>query len=174
MASRLRQVRYVKGLSETTACEVEEEWKRGGEFRSLFDFLERTCLKREAMENLIACGAFDCFGLERRELLWQLGLIYRSDGRSTSERQLALPLPTQQDMVALAPMSDWERMVWAHHHVHQARLVLQNQEDEALGGDRFRVGVALDQRGGAALGRGAQRLLEDRGQAPLLFRRQLT
>ncbi len=104
-------LRYVKGLSETTACEVEEEWKRGGEFRSLFDFLERTCLKREAMENLIACGAFDCFGLERRELLWQLGLIYRSDGRSTSERQLALPLPTQQDMVALAPMSDWERMV---------------------------------------------------------------
>lgn len=30
-----------------------------GEFRSLFDFLERTRLKWEPIENLIACGAFD-------------------------------------------------------------------------------------------------------------------
>jgi error-prone DNA polymerase len=102
-------LRYVKGLSEATAREVEER-RHDGEFRSLFDFLERTRLKREAIENLIACGAFDGFGLERRELLWQLGLIYRSDGRNTAERQLALALPTEQDMVALTPMTDWDRM----------------------------------------------------------------
>lgn len=104
-------LRYVKGLSETTAREVEEERDRGGEFRSLFDLLERTRLKREAIENLIACGAFDGFGLERRELLWQLGLLYRSDGRNGRQRQLALPFPTEQDMVQLAPMTDWDRMV---------------------------------------------------------------
>jgi error-prone DNA polymerase len=103
-------VRYVKGLSEATAREVEER-RSDNEFRSLFDFLERTRLKREPIENLIACGAFDAFGLERRELLWQLGLIYRSDGRNAAERQLALALPTQQDMVALTPMTDWDRMV---------------------------------------------------------------
>ncbi|MDI6857237.1 MAG: DNA polymerase III subunit alpha [Dehalococcoidia bacterium] len=103
-------LRYVKGLSETTAREVEEERDRDGEFRSLFDFLERTRLKREAVENLIACGAFDSFGLERRELLWQLGLLYRSDGRNGHERQLTLPLPTGQDMVELKPMTDWDRM----------------------------------------------------------------
>jgi error-prone DNA polymerase len=63
------------------------------------------------MENLIACGAFDGWGLERRELLWQLGLIYRSDGRNAVERQLALPLPTEQDMVVGLPaMTDWDRM----------------------------------------------------------------
>jgi error-prone DNA polymerase len=76
----------------------------------LFDFLERTHVKREAVENLIACGAFDAFGLERRELLWQLGLIYRSEGRNTEQRQLALALPTGQDMVPLRPMTDWDRM----------------------------------------------------------------
>ena len=103
-------LRYVRGLSEATAREVEEERRRNGPHRSLFDFLERTRLKREVIENLVACGAFDDFGLERRELLWQLGLIYRSDGRNAAERQLALPLPTEQDMVALTPMTDWDRM----------------------------------------------------------------
>ncbi len=104
-------LRYVKGLSEVMAREVDEERRRGDEFRSLFDFLERTRLKREAVENLIACGAFDSFGLERRELLWQLGLLYRSEGRNRRDRQLALPLPTEQDMVELRPMTDWDRMV---------------------------------------------------------------
>ncbi len=104
-------LRYVKGLSEATARAVEEERQRAGEFRSLFDFLERTRLKREPVENLIACGAFDGFGLERRELLWQLGLLYRPGGRDAAGRQLALPLPTEQDMVDLRPMTNWDRMV---------------------------------------------------------------
>jgi error-prone DNA polymerase len=104
-------LRYVKGLSETTARDVEEERERAGPFQSIFDFLERTRLKRGPIENLITCGAFDGFGRERRELLWQLGLLYRSDGRDASERQLALALPTGQDMVDLPAMSDWDRMV---------------------------------------------------------------
>ncbi len=109
-------LRYVKSLSEQTAREVEEERERDGPFRSLFDFLERTRVKREAVENLVACGAFDSWGLERRELLWQLGLLYRSDGRNAVERQLALPLPTEQDMpyspsgIELPAMTDWDRM----------------------------------------------------------------
>jgi len=103
-------LRYVAGLSEVTAREVEEQRESSGPFHSLFDFLERTRLKREPIENLIVCGAFDGFGLERREFLWQLGLIYRSDGRNAVDRQLALPLPTEQDMVALPPMSDWNHM----------------------------------------------------------------
>src|SRR5437867_2301144 len=104
-------LRYVRGLSEKKgAKEIEDERKRGGPFRSLFDFIERTRVKREVIENLIACGAFDCFGLERRELVWQLGLVYRSEGRNTEQRQLALALPTEQDMVQLQPMSDWDKM----------------------------------------------------------------
>jgi error-prone DNA polymerase len=67
------------------------------------------------VENLIACGCFDSFGLERRELLWQLGLVYRSEGRNLKQRQLAMPLPTIQDMpegagFALKPMTEWDRM----------------------------------------------------------------
>ena len=104
-------LRYVRGLSEKKgAKEIEDERRRGGDFHSLFDFVERTKLKREVIENLIACGAFDSFGLERRELLWQLGLVYRSEGRNAEQKQLALPLPVEQDMVQLKPMSDWDRM----------------------------------------------------------------
>ncbi len=105
-------LRYVRGLSEKKgAKEIQDERRRSGEFRSLFDFLERSRLKREQVENLIACGAFDGFGLERRQLLWQLGLVYHPEGRNAREqRQLALAMPTKQDMVALAPMSEWERM----------------------------------------------------------------
>jgi len=104
-------LRYVRGLSERTAPELEMARRETGDFRSLFDFLERTRAKREAVENLIACGAFDEFGLERRELLWQLGLVYRPEGRNAAQqRQLALPLPTEQDMVRLTPMTEWERM----------------------------------------------------------------
>jgi error-prone DNA polymerase len=103
-------LRYVRGLSRETALQVEAERKANGPFRSLFDFLERTHLKREVVENLITCGAFDSFGMERRELLWQLGLLYRSEGREAKERQLALALPVEQDMVPLRPMTDWDRM----------------------------------------------------------------
>jgi len=103
-------MRYIRGLSRETAQPVEVERRENGEYRSMFDFLERTHLKREPVENLIACGAFDAFGLERRELLWQLGLLYRPEGRSATQRQLALALPTDQDMVPLRPMSDWDRM----------------------------------------------------------------
>jgi len=104
-------LRYVRGLSEKKgAREIQDERQGRGDFRSLFDFVERTRLKRETIERLIACGAFDDLGLERRELIWQLGLVYRSEGRNAEQRQLALPLPTEQDMIRLNPMSDWDKM----------------------------------------------------------------
>lgn len=109
-------LRYVRGLSlGRVATEIEEARTIDGEFRSLFDLLERTRLKREHIENLIVCGALDSLGLERRELLWQLGLLYRSEGRERTVRQLALPLPTEQDMPAgagfeLRLVNEWERM----------------------------------------------------------------
>ena len=62
-------------------------------------------LHQVAIENLIQVGAFDAFGLNRRELLWQTGLLYRPPNA-----QLTLPLPIEQDTVPLSDMSTWERM----------------------------------------------------------------
>ncbi|MBF6600406.1 MAG: DNA polymerase III subunit alpha [Dehalococcoidia bacterium] len=62
-------------------------------------------VSEEAIENLIQTGAFDAFGLNRREMLWQLGLLYRPP-----HVQLTLPLPIAQDSVRLEDMTTWEQM----------------------------------------------------------------
>ncbi len=105
---------YVRGVGEAGGRRVDEERIAAGPFRSLFDFMQRTGLSREATTNLIRIGAFDGFGLNRRELIWQLGLL--ADGLQRAvldrprERQLRLALPTAQDEVALADFSDYQRM----------------------------------------------------------------
>jgi error-prone DNA polymerase len=101
---------YVATVGEKGGREIERLHGEGGPFRSLFDFVERTQLKQAAIERLITCGAFDEFGLPQRELLWQLGLIYRSEGRNGVQRQAALPLPVEQDMIKLPRLSLWQHM----------------------------------------------------------------
>ncbi|MHB1159175.1 MAG: DNA polymerase III subunit alpha [Chloroflexota bacterium] len=65
---------YVHSLGEAALRRLEEE-QQHGPFRSLREFLHRTRLSREAVENLIAVGALDCFGHPRREMLWDTGSV---------------------------------------------------------------------------------------------------
>ncbi len=87
---------YVKGIAEDTAKTIIAERDRGGAFRSLADFARRSDLAREAAENLISVGAFDAFGLVRRELLWQLGLLIRPTTH-------AEPAPVRMEAVVSGP-----------------------------------------------------------------------
>jgi error-prone DNA polymerase len=96
---------YVQDIGQEAARALEEERRQNGDFRSLSDFVRRVRLKREPIENLISAGAFDEFGLNRRELQWQLGLLYRP-----SNGQFDLALPVEQDMVSLLELTEWERM----------------------------------------------------------------
>ena len=113
---------YVKGVGEAGATRIEAERKRGGEYRSLFDFVQRTGLKEEAASSLIQIGAFDAFGLNRRELIWQLGLFaggfQQPELRRTRDRQMRLDLPTVQDEVALADFDAFERMAADYAVLH--------------------------------------------------------
>ena len=57
-----------RGLIQTIAAKRQA----GGSFRSLEDFLRRMDegeLNKRVVENLIKCGAMDCFGLRRSQLL---------------------------------------------------------------------------------------------------------
>ncbi|MBI2755169.1 MAG: hypothetical protein HYX52_00500 [Chloroflexi bacterium] len=65
----------MKGISLDLARAIVGERERGGPYCSLADLLRRTGLPRQAAERLIAVGALSEFGLGRRELLWQLGLL---------------------------------------------------------------------------------------------------
>ncbi|MHB8618969.1 MAG: DNA polymerase III subunit alpha [Chloroflexota bacterium] len=96
----------VKGIRLETARAIAAERDAHGSFASLFLFSQRTGCARDQIENLIMVGAFDELGLERRDLLWQLGLFFRPRPRS----QPQLDLPLDQDMVRLRPLTDWERL----------------------------------------------------------------
>ena len=107
----------VRGIGKDLAQAIVAERNANGVYRSLPDLLRRTGMPRAAAEHLITVGALAEFGLGRRELQWQLGLLI---GETTSRervnpklrhRQLSLELPTHQDMVQLPDMTDWERMV---------------------------------------------------------------
>src|SRR5262249_45746099 len=115
----------VRGVSVALAGAVVAEREANGPYRALGDLLRRTGLLRRpglprpVAQNLAAVGALSAFGLSRRELLWQLGLLLptpsaaqpvaaadaAADGRP---RQAPLRLPTAQDMAALPEMTDWE------------------------------------------------------------------
>ncbi|MYB42016.1 MAG: hypothetical protein F4X76_07500 [Chloroflexi bacterium] len=109
---------YVRGLGEAWAERIEGERERAGEYRSLFGFVQRTGLGRQPAARLIQVGAFDGFGLQRRELLWQLGLftggavagVAGAPSVEAAGRQLRLELPTAQDMVTLPDFGPYERM----------------------------------------------------------------
>jgi error-prone DNA polymerase len=107
-------VGYVRSVGEAAAERIEYEHDLGGDFLSLFDFVQRTGISREATQNLIRVGAFDDFGLNRRELIWQLGLFWGDMHQSKlsvkQDRQLRMPLATSQDQVQLAEFSDYQRM----------------------------------------------------------------
>jgi error-prone DNA polymerase len=95
----------VFGLGETTAKAIEEAQNSQGIFKSIGDFLERTGVLEEVALNLVDAGAFDSLVTNRRNANWEIGLRYRP-----VNRQLALPLPVEQDMVELEAPDDWDRM----------------------------------------------------------------
>ena len=78
---------------------------REGPFASIGDFMERTGLLQEPLNNLADAGAFDSLVEDRRTGRWEIGLRYRP-----VNSQLALPMPITQDMVELPELTPWERM----------------------------------------------------------------
>ena len=96
---------YVRGIGEKAAQTVEEERGRNGPYGSVWGLMNRTRLPQTAVENLASVGAFESLIANRREPMWEAGLVIRPrDG------QMSLPLPIEQDMVELSDMTPWERM----------------------------------------------------------------
>ena len=105
---------YVNGIGEDDALAVVEERERGGAFTSVRELAQRTQLSEHGLETLIVAGACDCFELPRRQLLWQLGLVPRSQtvpGSAGEEKQLALPLDPTAETPDLPEPTVWERML---------------------------------------------------------------
>jgi error-prone DNA polymerase len=97
--------RQVMGLGESAAKSVETGKAKGGDFKSIGDFMERTGVLEAAALNLAAAGAFDSLEPNRRKVKWEIGIRYRP-----VNSQLFLPLPVDQDMLNLDAPNQWERM----------------------------------------------------------------
>ncbi|RME92919.1 MAG: DNA polymerase III subunit alpha, partial [Bacteroidetes bacterium] len=68
---------HIKGFRQQDAATIVAERRRGGNYRSLADFLTRTRLGIEALEQLIVLQAFRFTGQPKQELLIQARLLHR-------------------------------------------------------------------------------------------------
>ncbi|MGE4283624.1 MAG: DNA polymerase III subunit alpha [Clostridia bacterium] len=62
----------VKNVGRNVTIAITEERNRTGIFKNFRDFCERMCdrdLNKRLVESLIKCGAFDCFGVYRSQLI---------------------------------------------------------------------------------------------------------
>jgi error-prone DNA polymerase len=105
---------YVQGVSEDDAKALVEVRAAGGPFVDVVQLAQRAPLSQEQLETLVASGACDCFGGSRRALLWELGLVPRSEsvpGSRGTEQQLALPFDPTVETPELREHTEWERML---------------------------------------------------------------
>jgi error-prone DNA polymerase len=107
-------LKYVQGVGEDDATIVDEERARNGAYISIRDLAQRVSLSAAELTALVESGACDAFGLKRRELVWQLGLVPRAQtvpGSGGEEKQLALPLEPTVATPELPDPTVWERML---------------------------------------------------------------
>lgn len=126
----------IKGVGKNHATALYTEREENGPFHSLSDVIRRARPSERVVESLILAGALDGFGLNRRELLWQLGLLLPQRGHQNIQRteegprvvgyQPTLALPVEQDQIALPEASKWERMS------HSYRLLALSVESHPI------------------------------------------
>ena len=70
-------LKYVQGVGEDDAEAVVGERDTNGPYTSIRALSQRAPISKDELSALVESGACDSFGLKRRELLWQLGLVPR-------------------------------------------------------------------------------------------------
>lgn len=91
----------VKGVAD--AAHAIEDERRAGPFSSIADVAERTGAGVRVLEALSTAGAFETFGLDRRQSLWTAGALARSGpqtlpGTAPAAEPPALPLMSGFDV----------------------------------------------------------------------------
>jgi error-prone DNA polymerase len=149
---------YVASIGEDYAKRLVEERIRGGPFEGAVSLAQRTSLSQDGLESLIASGACDSLGHSRRAMLWELGLVPRSEnvpGSGGEERQLALPLDPTAETPDLPRPTEWEQMLASYRRTslsvgtHPMELLrphlpatVLSSHDLCQAPDRSRVAVA--------------------------------
>jgi error-prone DNA polymerase len=105
---------YIKTIAEDEAKDVVAARDADGAFTGVRDLAHPTQQHPDRLVALIESGACDGWGKKRRSLLWELGLVPRTQsvpGSGGEERQLALPLEPTAATPKLPEPTVWERML---------------------------------------------------------------
>ena len=105
------------GVDETETLVSERD--HNGPFRDIADLARRSPLSYDGLEALVKGGACDGFWKPRRELLWELGLVFRAQsvpGTEGEMKQLPLELEPTTETPALRDLTRWERMLADYRH----------------------------------------------------------
>jgi error-prone DNA polymerase len=145
---------YVTSIGDDDAKALAE----AAPFESVVELAQRTSIGHDGLESLIASGACDSLGPSRRALLWELGLVPRSEsvlGSGGEERQLALPLDPTAATPDLPQPTEWEQMLASYRQTslsvdtHPMELLrphlpanVLSSHDLCQAPDRSRVAVA--------------------------------
>lgn len=100
----------VRGIGRSLAEKIVTERDTHGPFADLHDLVRRTGLERTHLENLATAGAFDAWGLSRRDALWRAGHAAHSRAEYLAGLEMTISVPLFDDL------TDFDEMVqnrWA-------------------------------------------------------------
>ncbi len=137
-------LKYVAGVGEDEA----EAVVASRPYRSIRELAQQTGLSEDELRALVESGGCDGFGLRRRELLWQLGLVPRPasvPGTGGEAKQLALPLGPTAATPELPEPTVWERMLTDYRTtglsvgVHPLQLIRPHLPPGTLSSEELRA-----------------------------------
>jgi error-prone DNA polymerase len=103
-------LRYVKGLG---AVERERIESVEPPYPNLATFVRQTRLNKKALHALAEAGAFECFGLNRRDAIWQA----RSLSRFVRD---SLPLEPASSQISFASLASDDQVSWDYRSSHHS------------------------------------------------------
>ena len=110
---------YISSIGRDEAEELVAERNANGPYGDVADLARRSQLSYDGLEALVKGGACDGFWRPRRDLLWELGLVFRAQsvpGTEGEMKQLPLELEPTTETPALRDLTRWERMLADYRH----------------------------------------------------------
>ena len=112
-------LRYVKGIGKREREQIEAA-RKDGAFQSIEDFARRTGLEKQELNRLAEAGAFETFERHRRQAVWKVRAIHRTDRPSLdlyneSAKRKSRALSGEPFFPTL---SDFETIAWDYESSH--------------------------------------------------------
>ena len=103
-------LRYVKGLGSLERERIEAVERP---HPNLATFVRQARLNKKALHALAEAGAFECFGLNRRDAIWQVRSLARFS-------QDSLPLEPASSQISFSSLVNDDKVIWDYRTSHHS------------------------------------------------------